>query len=294
MFDYKSLEALAAVIDQQSFEKAATKLFITQSAVSQRIKSLENYFGQPLLIRDVPHYPTELGQLLLNHYRKTKLLEDDTRAQFSAHVERARLPIAINRDSLEIWFPHIFQSLAPMNSILLEIITDDQEVTIDYFKRGIVAACVSTTSKPISGCQVDFLGNLDYLLVASPEFKQQHFAKSNDITKSLIEAPSVIFDAKDKLHARYLNEFFDIQGPTLNTHIIPSVHGFKQFALLGYGYGLIPAIHIKKELQQTQLVELFPNKPWRMPLYWHSWQIQTEQYKIFNALVLKVARKHLY
>ena len=113
MFDYKSLEALAAVIDQQSFEKAATKLFITQSAVSQRIKSLENYCGLPLLIRDVPHSPTELGQLLLNHYRKTKLLEDDTRAQFSAHEYRARLPIAINRDSLEIWFPYVFKLLAP-------------------------------------------------------------------------------------------------------------------------------------------------------------------------------------
>ena len=152
---------------------------------------------------------------------------------------------------------------------------------------------MSTTAKPISGCQVDFLGHIDYLLVASPEFKRQYFAKNIDIKKILIESPSVIFDAKDKLHARYLNEFFEIHEATLNTHIIPSVHGFKQFALMGYGYGLIPAIDIKKELQQKQLVELFPSKRWRMALFWYSWQIQTEQYKAFNALVLKVARRHL-
>ena len=109
MFDYKSLEALSAVIDLQSFDLAAEKLFITQSAISQRIKALEHYFGQPLLIRDLPYIPTELGQLLLNHYRKTKLLEDDTRAKLSSHIERTRLSIAINRDSLDIWFPAVFK-----------------------------------------------------------------------------------------------------------------------------------------------------------------------------------------
>lgn len=293
MFDFKSLEALAAVIDQQSFDKAATKLFITQSAISQRLKSLENTCGQPVLIRDYPYSPTELGQLLLTHYRKMKLLEDDTREQFSAHVERAHLTIAINRDSLEIWFPYVFQSLSQLKSLILEVITDDQEITLDYFKKGLASACVSTSPKSVPGCQVDFLGYMDYLLVANAEFKKEFFSKSTDIKMNLLAAPSVIFDSKDNLHARYLARFFDIHDETLNCHIVPSVHGFKQFVLLGYGYGLIPKIDVKKELSQGQLLELFPKKIWRMPLYWHSWQIQTKHYQAFNAMVLKVARKHL-
>lgn len=293
MFDYKSLEALAAVIDQQSFDKAAERLYITQSAISQRIKSLEQYVGQPLLIRDLPYSPTELGQLLLNHYRKTKLLEDDTRSQFSDHIERTRLSIAINRDSLDIWFPAVFKSLTELKAITLEVITDDQEVTLDYFKKGLASACLSTTEKPITGCQVDFLGYMDYLLVASPDFKKQYFSKDKDQKKNLIKAPAVIFDAKDVLHKRYLEKFFNIHDESPHYHIVPSVHGFRQFALLGYGYALIPRIDIKKELQNKDLVELFPKKVWRMPLYWHSWQIQTKLYKAFNALVLKVAKSQL-
>ncbi len=293
MFDYRGLEALAAVIDQQSFEKAAEKLFITQSAISQRVKSLEQYFGRPLLIRDLPYSPTELGWLLLNHYRKTKLLEDDTRSQFSEHIERSHLSIAINRDSLDIWFPVVFKSLSELKDITLEVITDDQEITLDYFKKGLASACLSTSDKPISGCQVDFLGYMDYLLVASPEFKKRYFRKEKDFRKNLIKAPAVIFDVKDTLHQRYLQKFFDIYDESPPYQIIPSVHGFRQFAVLGYGYALIPRIDIKKELQNNQLVELFPKKVWRMPLYWHSWKIQTKLYKAFNALVLKVAKNQL-
>jgi len=293
MFDYKSLQALAAVIDQQSFDKASEKLYITQSAISQRIKALEQYFGQPLLIRDHPYSPTELGQLLLNHYRKTKLLEDDTRSQLSEPVERSYLSIAINRDSLDIWFPAVLQSLSNLKTLTLEVITDDQENTLEYFKKGLVSACLSTTEKAISGCNVDFLGYMDYLLVASPEFKRQYFKKGKNHRNNLIEAPAVIFDAKDRLHKRYLERFFDIHDQSPSYHIVPSVHGFKQFALLGYAYALIPRIDIKKELLNKQLVELFPKAVWRMPLYWHSWKIQTENYKAFNSLVLKVAKKYL-
>ena len=52
--DYRTLQALDAVIRERGFERAAQKLCITQSAVSQRIKQLENLFGQPLLVRTVP------------------------------------------------------------------------------------------------------------------------------------------------------------------------------------------------------------------------------------------------
>lgn len=63
--DYRTLQALDAVIRERGFERAAQKLCITQSAVSQRIKQLENLFSQPLLVRTIPPRPTEQGQKLL-------------------------------------------------------------------------------------------------------------------------------------------------------------------------------------------------------------------------------------
>ncbi|WP_432773202.1 LysR family transcriptional regulator [Francisella salimarina] len=75
MIDYKAIQALKEVIEQQSFELAANKLFISQSAVSQRIKSLETKFGAPVLIRVLPYKVTKLGQDLLSYLAKVELLE---------------------------------------------------------------------------------------------------------------------------------------------------------------------------------------------------------------------------
>ena len=43
--DYKLLKALDAVVIEQNFERAANRLHITQSAISQRIKLLETQLG---------------------------------------------------------------------------------------------------------------------------------------------------------------------------------------------------------------------------------------------------------
>lgn len=69
------LAALAEVIEQQSFELAAQKLFISQSAISQRIKALEEHIGQPVLIRNQPIVATLAGEQILSHFKKVKQLE---------------------------------------------------------------------------------------------------------------------------------------------------------------------------------------------------------------------------
>lgn len=51
MLDYAALSALAAVIREGSFERAAQTLFVTPSAVSQRIRSLEERLGCALVVR---------------------------------------------------------------------------------------------------------------------------------------------------------------------------------------------------------------------------------------------------
>ena len=142
-------------------------------------------------------------------------------------------------------------------------------------------------------CQVDFLGYMDYVLVASPRFQKKYFTQRRNVKKNLLDAPAVIFDAKDKLHRRYLHHFFNINDDEPQYHVVPSVCGFRRFALLGYGYALIPKIDIMKELKQGKLVELFPKKVWQMPLYWHRWTLKTEPYETFNRLLIDVARAQL-
>lgn len=98
--DYRTLQALDAVIRERGFERAAQKLCITQSAVSQRIKQLENMFGQPLLVRTVPPRPTEQGQKLLALLRQVELLEEEWLGDEQTGSTPLLLSLAVNADSL--------------------------------------------------------------------------------------------------------------------------------------------------------------------------------------------------
>ena len=90
MFDYKLLAALAAVVEQAGFERAAQALGLSQSAISQRIKLLEARVGQPVLLRDTPPRPTELGQRLLNELAAQKVWRDAQEASIATIQQSAR------------------------------------------------------------------------------------------------------------------------------------------------------------------------------------------------------------
>lgn len=292
MLDYRGIEALYTVQELQSFEAAAKKLHLTQSAISQRIKGLETQYGEPVLIRTLPYKPTKLGEHLIGHYKRLCLLEGDLEKQISSSKLKPRIAIAINRDSLETWFLDLMEAPDIFGNVILEIIADDQELTLDYLKRGQVSACLSTSPKEVVGGNVVFLGNMEYLLVASPEFVKAHFS-GKDKKKSLVKAPAVKFDKNDQLHERYLKKFFGLKDEELNFHIVPSVRGFKKYALFGYGYCLIPKIDILDELKKGELVQLYPDKVWKIPLYWHYWDIASEFYQKFNADIIRQVKKKL-
>ena len=77
MFDNRLIEALALVVQEGGFDKAAKALHITQSAVSQRVKLLEEFTGQVLLARTTPPQATLAGRKFLKYYLQVKRLEDD-------------------------------------------------------------------------------------------------------------------------------------------------------------------------------------------------------------------------
>ena len=80
MLDYASLAAVAAVVQQGSFDRAAKALNVTPSAVSQRVKLLEERLGTVLIKRGQPCTATEAGRLLCRHVERVGMLEHDLRA----------------------------------------------------------------------------------------------------------------------------------------------------------------------------------------------------------------------
>jgi LysR family transcriptional regulator (chromosome initiation inhibitor) len=78
--DRDHLATLRAVVDAGTFDAAATALSVTPSAVSQRIKALEQQLGRVLVERSKPVRATESGEVLLRLAREIALLEADAAA----------------------------------------------------------------------------------------------------------------------------------------------------------------------------------------------------------------------
>lgn len=213
MFDYKLLEALGAAVDEGGFEKASRKLHITQSAVSQRIKLLEESEGQVLITRTSPPCPTNRGLELLAHYRRVKLLEDGLhQKREEEHRSPTTFSIGINADSLATWFLPCVAQFLREHSIILDIHVEDQEQTLNLLKKGRVWGCVSTREVSAHGCAITTLGTMRYSLCCTPDYMAKWFPGGISID-SVRQAPIMRFNRND-----HLNDSFFI-APSEISHL---------------------------------------------------------------------------
>jgi LysR family transcriptional regulator (chromosome initiation inhibitor) len=272
LFDYKLLAALAAVVEQAGFERAAQVLGLSQSAVSQRIKLLEARVGQPVLVRGMPPTPTEVGRRLLNHVQQVRLLERDLHSQVPALDEGGppeRLRIALNADSLATWWAGAVGEFCAEQRLLLELLVEDQDVGLKRMRNGDVAACLCASDRPVAGARSLPLGSMRYRALASPQFIARHFANGVTVA-ALAQAPAIVFGPDDLLQHRYLSSL-GAEGSFIH-HLCPSSEGFVQLALAGFGWGLMPELQVQAQLANGSLRELLPGRPLDTALYWHHWR----------------------
>ncbi len=272
MFDYKLLAALAAVIEQGGFERAAQVLGLSQSAVSQRIKLLEARVGQPVLVRAMPPSPTDVGRQLLNHVQQVRLLERDLQRQVPALDEGGmpeRLRIALNADSLATWWAGAVGAFCAEQPVLLDLVVEDQDVGLKRMRAGEVAACLCGSERPVAGARSQPLGAMRYRALASPAFMARHFPQGFDASR-LARTPAIVFGPDDFLQHRYLASLGIADG--FLHHLCPSSEGFLRMTEAGLGWGLVPERQVTAQLQRGELVEICADTPIDVPLYWHHWR----------------------
>nr|WP_284246598.1 LysR family transcriptional regulator ArgP [Thalassotalea insulae] len=285
--DYKLLHALSVLITQQSFEKAANVLCITQSAVSQRIKLLEQTIGQPVVVRAQPIVATAIGKKLLSHYQQVKLLEQDVLPDIFADQPEEILAVnlATNADSLATWLVPAIEKVVHQHKISVNFLVSDENRTIDFLKNGEAFGAISTYEKALPGCTFTKLGDIEYLLVASKAFKERYFI--NGINRQSIQlAPTVAFDQKDDMHIRYIEQQFGLAEGNYPCHTVRSSEAFVNFAKQGLAYCLIPKLQIKQELASGVLINLLPDNSLTRTLYWHRWVLLKGAFKQLSDAIL--------
>jgi LysR family transcriptional regulator, chromosome initiation inhibitor len=266
MLDYAHIAAVTAVIRTGSFEKAAHQLHVTPSAVSQRVKALEERMGATLIVRGQPCLGTPAGNRLCRHAENVGLLEHLLRADLGTLLPegpRATLRIAVNADSLATWF---IDAMARTEGLLFDLVLDDEDHSADWLRRGEVSAAVSGNRAAVQGCGSRALGSLRYLATASPKFMKRWFGDGAN-ADAFSKAPCLRFNTKDELQARWLEGVLP-ERIAMQSHWIASSQAFVDGSLAGLGWGMNPEPLVRGHLARGRLVEILPGRPLDVPLYW--------------------------
>ncbi len=196
-------------------------------------------------------------------------------ARSGAQTPAPPIRVAVNADSLATWFMPAFAAFSAADSALLDIVLDDQDHTADWLRQGQVLAAVTGTPEPVQGCKSSYLGHLRYAATASPAYIKRYFSEGVNPV-SLAAAPSLIFNVKDRLQEKWLDQHLGqpLQPPM---HRLPSSHGFVEATLRGIGWGMNPVDWVAEHLQSGALVELMPGQYVDIALYWQHTRLAMQQ-----------------
>ena len=297
MLDYASLAAIAAVVREGSFERAARALNVTTSAVSQRVKHLEERLGSILIIRGQPCRATDMGRLLCSHVEQVGLLEQELRGalpklvQTDGRDDRVTLRVAVNADSLGTWFIGAMAEFVDGERALVDIALDNEEHTVDWLRSGEVLAAVTAHAQPVQGFNSVSLGRLTYLAVASPKFVRRYFP-DGVTAAALNSAPSLKFNNKDRMQAQWTRRVCrrEVETPA---HWFPATQAFRDACLAGIGWGMNPESLVREHLESGTLVELVPGRTLTVPLYWQHTRLQVPMLNRLTEAVVRAARAAL-
>jgi LysR family transcriptional regulator, chromosome initiation inhibitor len=281
-FDPDALECLAAIVEEGGFERAASRLSITQSAVSQRLRSLEVQVGTVLIVRSRPLKATTAGRLLLKHALQMRLMRADLERDLKEMApgaaggglrELARTPIAVNADSIATWALPALGALA-REGLGLEIITDDQDFTIEWMREGKVLGCVTTLHQALRGCKLVPLGTMRYVAVAEPGYAAEHCPEGLS-PRNFWQLPFVAFNRKDDLPTEFTCGALRLKHVAIRQLYVPSTQGQLHAVLAGWGVSVLPELLVRDHLNSGRLVNLAPAHAHRVNLFWHCWNLDS-------------------
>ena len=287
------LRALAAVVDHETFDAAASELRLTPSAVSQRIKALERSVGSVLVRRLKPVRPTPAGEQLLRSARQLLLLADeavlslrgpedaegDDGGGVPTSAERLRVPIVANADSIATWLPAAYREIALGGRVALELLRDDEHATADLLRSGDAVGAITADPRPVQGCTLRPLGTMVYRAKASRDFAARWFP-DGPTPEALAVAPVMQYDRKDTHQLAVLARVAPDATPP--QHFIPDSVQFVESIHAGLGWGMVP----DQQDPGNTLVELDPGWSEDLRLFWQVWTLDSPGLaEVTNAVV---------
>jgi len=278
------LAALAAVVEFGSFDAAAVRLHVTPSAVSQRVKALEQRVGQVLVVREKPCKPTPAAVPLVRLAAQTAMLESEALSETEGGLrEWTRIAIAVNADSMSTWFTAV---LAELSDVLFDIRIEDQDHSARLLREGVVMGAVTTERTAVPGCRVQSLGVMRYVPVAGPAFVGQYLSEGFTVD-AVAAAPSLAWNRDDALQDMLVRRAFRRSIPR-PVHYVPTADGFGSAVRAGLGWGMYPEQLAAGPIADGSFIRI-TDTLLDVPLFWQCWKLDSPMVKAITDAVRSAA-----
>lgn len=248
-----------------SFSEASRQLFISQSAVSQSIKTLEKKLGHTLFIRSTKKVLlTPEGELLLEHVKPALLMLDEGEALLSGNnMLKGQLRIGasdtICRYFLIEYFRRFHQSYP---DVRIKVTNSTSIGCVELLEKGQVnlIVCNSPNSRLGNHMKVKVLKDFHDVFVGDPDcFAFKHLPRS---LKELLEYPILMLSSKSTT-SEYLYHTFAVHDLKLLPEVeLNSNDLLMDLARIGLGIACVPDYMLDPEdsLKPIPLTEQLPSR----------------------------------
>ncbi len=283
---------LAAVVDEGTLDGAARRLHLTPSAVSQRVKALEEQLGQRLLVRSRPVRATDAGETVVRFARRYAVLAQEASAEFGLTDgrTRSRVTIAVNADSLATWLLPAVARFEARHEVEVELLRLDQDRTVDLLESGSALAAVTSQAAAVAGCRSTPLGQMAFVAMAAPAWLERHAPDGLDTT-ALARLHRIDYDRDDSLQLDWLRHH-GVDGSHTPRHLVPSTHDIARAVELGLGWALVPQQQADELARARRLTHL-GGPTVTTPLFWQRWKGESSLLDALTAEVVAEARHEL-
>ncbi len=251
------------VAEHLSFSKAAERLYITQSAVSQSVKNLETELDTRLFIRGNKGIAlTAEGELLYEYVKNAVSLIDkgETELQKLKTLERGSLRIGVSDTiSRYVLLPYLekFNRAYPM--IHLQIVNRTSIQAVSQLKAGQVDLAIINLPFTDDAIEITELSPVQDIFVAGDRFR---FLRDRELSLQELVGYPLIFLEKNANSRNYVERYFLSRGISPKPEIELGSHDLVlEFAKINLGIACVTREFSKQYLSDGSLFEVRVTDP---------------------------------
>ncbi|TDA69712.1 MAG: LysR family transcriptional regulator [Clostridia bacterium] len=263
MLQLSQLEAFLAVAREQSFSRAAEKLYITQPSLTARIQALEKELGQVLFTRGRTTQLTAAGKKLLPYIEQAlSLIEEGCHAINNAAGPVTSISVASTPIISSYCLPHFLKYLRANTNLEVSLRTGTSPEVVHLVESGIVDAAFANANfvKVHRHVSLVPITEDDVVLVASP---RHPVVVQGSVSRRALRKLPIVAYIRDSAFWRPVEAF--LTSPAVpHPNIILELDNFeaiKTLVMQGMGVAFVPRLALGRELKEGTLVEVRINPP---------------------------------